>query len=62
MQFKNPRRSVTMYLSEAEYQTIVSKARLLETSSSSFTKQAVQTYLKHLEKHLQDAQSVSVAA
>jgi hypothetical protein len=60
MKFENPRRSVTMYLTEAEYQTIVRKAELLETSSSSFTKQAVQRYIKHLEKHFQDAKPVAV--
>jgi len=49
-----------MYLTEAEYQTIVRKAELLETSSSSFTKQAVQRYIKHLEKHFQDAEPVAV--
>jgi hypothetical protein len=59
MRFKNKRRSVTMYLSESEYQTIVSKAELLETSSSKFTKQAVQIYLTHLEKCLKDAESVA---
>jgi hypothetical protein len=49
-----------MYLTEAEYQTIVRKAELLETSSSSFTKQAVQRYIKHLEKHFPDAKPVAV--
>jgi hypothetical protein len=48
-----------MYLSESEYQTIVSKAELLETSSSKFTKQAVQVYLTHLEKCLKDAESLA---
>ncbi len=59
MRLKNKRRSVTMYLSESEYQTIVSKAELLETSSSKFTKQAVQVYLTHLEKCLKDAESLA---
>jgi hypothetical protein len=48
-----------MYLSEAEYQLIVSKAELLDTSTSRFTKQAVKTYIKHLEKHLEDAEPVA---
>jgi len=48
-----------MYVTEAEYQLITSKAELLEMSSSKFTKQAVTTYIKHLEK-LQDAEPVAV--
>lgn len=59
MKTKYPRWSVTMYLSEAEYQLIVSKAELLDTSTSRFTKQAVKTYIKHLEKHLEDAESIA---
>ncbi len=59
MKTKYPRWSVTMYLSEAEYQLIVSKAELLDTSTSRFTKQAVKTYIKHLEKHLEDAEPVA---
>lgn len=53
------RRSVTFYVTEAEYQLITSKAELLEMSSSLFTKQAVTT-IKHLGKHLQDAEPVAV--
>ncbi|MEG4918733.1 hypothetical protein [Microcoleus sp. B7-D4] len=51
--------SVTVYLTEAEYLLITSKASQLETSSSSFTKQALKTYIKHLEKHLQDAAPIA---
>lgn len=51
--------SVTVYLTEAEYLLITSKASQLETSSSSFTKQALKTYIKHLEKHLDDAELVA---
>lgn len=59
--WNQPRRSVTMYVTEAEYQLITSKAELLEMSSSSkFTKKAVTTYIKHLEKHLQDAGLVAL--
>ena len=54
------RRSVTMYVTEAEYQLITSKAELLEMSSSKFTKKAVTTYTKNLEKHLQDAELVAL--
>jgi hypothetical protein len=54
------RRSVTMYVTEAEYQLITSKAELLEMSSSKFTKKAVTTYIKHLEKYLQDAGLVAL--
>jgi hypothetical protein len=50
MQSENWRRSVTMYLTEAEYQ-LMSKAETLDVSASKFTKQAVKTYIKHLEKH-----------
>jgi len=49
-----------MYVTEAEYQLITSKAELLEMSSSKFTKKAVTTYIKNLEKHLQDAGLVAV--
>jgi uncharacterized protein with von Willebrand factor type A (vWA) domain len=52
MQQQNWRRSVTMYVSEAEYQ-IMRKAKTLDISASKFTKQAVTTYIKHLEKHLE---------
>lgn len=52
-------KSVTMYLTEAEYQLINSKAEILDLSASKFTKQAVKTYIKHLEKHLQDAASIA---
>jgi hypothetical protein len=38
---------------------IASKVELLEVSSSSFTKQAVKTYIKHLEKHLEDAEFIA---
>lgn len=51
-------KSVTMYLTEAEYQLINSKAEILDLSASKFTKQAVKTYIKHLEKHLNDAEPV----
>ena len=54
------KRAVTVYLNEEEYQLITSTASQLETSSSSFTKQALQTYIKHLEKHLQDAEPIAV--
>ncbi len=54
------KRAVTVYLNEEEYQLITGKALQLETSSSSFTKQALKTYIKHLEKHLQDAELVAV--
>jgi hypothetical protein len=52
-------KSVTMYLTEAEYQQINSKAEILDLSASKFTKQAVKTYIKHLEKHLPDADSIA---
>jgi hypothetical protein len=54
------RRSVTFYVTEPEYQLITSKAELLEMSSSKFTKKAVTTYIKNLEKHLQDAGLVAL--
>lgn len=54
------KRAVTVYLTEAEYQLITSTASQLETSSSSFTKQALQTYIKHLEQHLNDAEPIAV--
>lgn len=54
------RRSVTFYVTEAEYQLITSKAELIEMSSSQFTKKALTTYIKNLEKHLQDAGLVAV--
>jgi hypothetical protein len=59
MQPQNWKRSVTMYVSEAEYQLIMSKAEILDISASKFTKQAVTTYIKHLEKHLENAKSVA---
>jgi hypothetical protein len=52
-------RSVTMYVTEAEYQLIMSKAETLDISASKFTKQAVKTYIKHLERHLEDAVSIT---
>jgi hypothetical protein len=58
--WNQPRRSVTFYVTEAEYQLITSKAELLEMSSSKFTKKAVTTYIKNLEKHLQDAGLVAL--
>ena len=51
--------SITVYLSEAEYLSITGKASQLETSSSSFTKQALKTYIKHIEKHLHDADPIA---
>ncbi len=48
--------SVTVYLTEAEYLLVTGKASQLETSCSSFTKQALKTYIKHIEKHLHDAE------
>lgn len=60
MQPENWRRSVTMYLTEAEYQLIMGKAKSIDISASKFTKQAVKTYIKHLEKHLNDAESIAV--
>lgn len=58
--WNQPRRSVTFYVTEAEYQLITSKAELIEMSSSQFTKKAVTTYIKNLEKHLQDAGLVAL--
>ncbi len=60
MQPENWRRSVTMYLTEAEYQLIMGKGKSIDISASKFTKQAVKTYIKHLEKHLEDAEPVAV--
>ncbi len=60
MQPENWRRSVTMYLTEAEYQLIMGKAKSIDISASKFTKQAVKTYIKHLEKHLNDAEPIAV--
>jgi len=57
MQQQNWRRSVTMYVSEAEYQ-LMRKVETLDISASQFTKQAVTTYIKHLEKHLENAEPV----
>jgi DNA-binding transcriptional MocR family regulator len=48
-----------MYVSEAEYQLIMSKAEILDISASKFTKQAVKTYIKHLERHLEDAKAIA---
>jgi hypothetical protein len=48
-----------MYVSEAEYQLIMSKAEILDISASKLTKQAVTTYIKHLEKHLENAKPVA---
>jgi len=59
MQPQNWRRSVTMYVTEAEYQLIMSRAEILDISASKFTKQAVTTYIKHLEKHLENAEPVA---
>lgn len=52
-------RSVTMYVTESEYQDIISKAEILDISASKFAKQAVTTYIKHLEKHLENAETVA---
>jgi len=48
------RRSITMYVDQAEYELIMSKAKNLDLSASKFTKQAVKTYIKHLDKCLED--------
>ncbi len=48
-----------MYVSEAEYQLIMRKAEKLDISASKFTQQAVTTYIKHLEKHLENAKPVA---
>ena len=53
------RRTIIMYVSEAEYQLIMRKAETLDVSASKFTKQAVTTYIKHLEKHLPDAEPIA---
>jgi hypothetical protein len=48
-----------MYLTEAEYQ-LMSKAETLDVSALKFTKQAVKTYIKHLEKHWEnDAEPIA---
>jgi uncharacterized protein with von Willebrand factor type A (vWA) domain len=52
------RRTITMYVNEAEYQ-IMRKAETLDVSASKFTKQAVTTYIKNLEKHLENAEPVA---
>jgi hypothetical protein len=58
---QNPwRRSITMYVDEAEYNLIMSKAQTLDVSASKFSKQAVTTYIKHLEKDLNDAEPIAV--
>ena len=59
MQQQNWRRTITMYVSEAEYQLIMSKAKSIDISAFKLTKQAVKTYIKHLEKHLEDAEPVA---
>jgi hypothetical protein len=51
--------SVSVYLSEAEYLLITGKASQLETSSSNFTKQALKTYIKHLDKYLDDTKPIA---
>lgn len=51
--------SVTVYLTEDEYLLVTGKASQLETSSSSFTKQALKTYI-NLKKHLEDAETIAV--
>jgi len=57
---QNPwRRTITMYVDEAEYQLIMSKAQTLDVSASKFSKQAVTTYIKHLEKHLENDELVA---
>jgi hypothetical protein len=48
-----------MYVNEAEYQLIMTRAETLDVSASKFTKQAVTTYIKHLEKHLEDAEPIA---
>jgi hypothetical protein len=48
-----------MYVTESEYQDIISKAEILDISASKFAKQAVTTYIKHLEKHLENAETVA---
>lgn len=52
--------SVTVYLTEDEYLLVTGKASQLETSSSSFTKQALKTYIKHLDRHLENAEPIAV--
>ena len=52
------RRTITMYVNEAEY-LLMRKAETLDVSASKFTKQAVTTYIKHLEKHLGNAEPVT---
>jgi hypothetical protein len=47
-----------MYVNEAEDQ-LMRKAETLDVSASQFTKQAVTTYIKHLEKHLENAEPVT---
>lgn len=53
------RRTITMYVDEAEYNLIMSKAEKLNVSASKFSKQAVTTYIKHLEKHLENDERVA---
>jgi hypothetical protein len=59
MQPQNWRRSITMYVTEAEHQLIMSRAEILDISASKFTKQAVTIYIKHLEKNLENAEPVA---
>jgi hypothetical protein len=59
MEPQNWRRSVTMYVTESEYQLIMNRAISIDISASKFTKQAVTTYIKHLDNHLQDAEPIA---
>lgn len=43
-----------MYVDQAEYELIMSKAKNFDLSASKFTKQAVKTYIKHLDKYPED--------
>ena len=54
------RRTITMYVDEAEYELIMSRAKSIHISASKFSKQAVTTYIKHLDKHLKDAEPIAV--
>jgi hypothetical protein len=49
-----------MYVDEAEYELIMSRAKSIHISASKFSKQAVTTYIKHLDKHLKDAEPIAV--
>jgi hypothetical protein len=46
-------------LNESDYHLITGKAKQFEISSSSFAELAVKTYIKHLEKHLEDDELVA---